>query len=348
MKIAIPSDLSAFERRVAATPETVKKFITLHAEAVVERGAGEAAGFSDGDYKAAGARIAPDLAQTVAGADLILKVNAPDAESLKAYDKSSVLICQTNAEKQAVRRIANAGLTCFSLEFVPRVSRAQNMDVLSSQMNLAGYKAVIDAAALYDHSLPLMMTAAGTVPAARVLVLGIGVAGLQAIATAKRLGAIVSAFDVRPETKEQAESLGAKFIADASAIALEAAKSDIVVTAAAGLGKKAPVLVTKQMLAQMRKGAIVFDLSIQSGGNVEGAVYNEIIDVNGVKVCAFANEASKLAPEASRLFARNVYNFAALLIDAQTGVLNVDSSDEIARACLTVKNGEIVNPLLKE
>ena len=348
MKIAIPSDLSAFERRVAATPETVKKFIALNAKAVVESGAGEAAGFSDGDYKAAGARIAPDLAQTVAGADLILKVNAPDAESLKAYDKSSVLICQTNAEKQAVRRIANAGLTCFSLEFVPRVSRAQNMDVLSSQMNLAGYKAVIDAAALYDRSLPLMMTAAGTVPAARVLVLGVGVAGLQAIATAKRLGAIVSAFDVRPETKEQAESLGAKFIADASAIALVDANSDIVVTAAAGLGKKAPVLVTKQMLAQMRKGAIVFDLSIQSGGNVEGAVYNEIIDVNGVKVCAFANEASKLAPEASRLFARNVYNFAALLIDAQTGVLNVDSSDEIARACLTVKNGEIVNPLLKE
>ncbi len=348
MKIAIPSDLSAFERRVAATPETVKKFTALNAKAVVESGAGEAAGFSDGDYKAAGARIAPDLAQTVAGADLILKVNAPDAESLKAYDKSSVLICQTNAEKQAVRRIANAGLTCFSLEFMPRVSRAQNMDVLSSQMNLAGYKAVIDAAALYDRSLPLMMTAAGTVPAARVLVLGVGVAGLQAIATAKRLGAIVSAFDVRPETKEQAESLGAKFIADANAVALEAAKSDIVVTAAAGLGKKAPVLVTKQMLAQMRKGAIVFDLSIQSGGNVEGAVYNEIIDVNGVKVCAFANEASKLAPEASRLFARNVYNFAALLIDAQTGVLNVDSSDEIARACLTVKNGEIVNPLLKE
>lgn len=348
MKIAIPSDLSAFERRVAATPETVKKFITLHAEAVVERGAGEAAGFSNEEYEAAGARIASDSAQTVAGADLILKVNAPDAESLKAYDKSSVLICQTNAEKQAVRGIANAGLTCFSLEFMPRVSRAQNMDVLSSQMNLAGYKAVIDAAALYDRSLPLMMTAAGTVPAARVLVLGIGVAGLQAIATAKRLGAIVSAFDVRSETKEQAESLGAKFIADASAFALEAAKSDIVVTAAAGLGKKAPVLVTKQMLAQMRKGAIVFDLSIQSGGNVEGAVYNEIIDVNGVKVCAFANEASKLAPEASRLFARNVYNFAALLIDAQTGVLNADSSDEIARACLTVKNGEIVNPLLKE
>ena len=348
MKIAIPSDLSAFERRVAATPETVKKFIALNAEAVVESGAGEAAGFSDGDYETAGAHIAPDLAQTVAGADLILKVNAPDAESLKAYDKASVLICQTNAEKQAVRRIANAGLTCFSLEFVPRVSRAQNMDVLSSQMNLAGYKAVIDAAALYDRSLPLMMTAAGTVPAARVLVLGVGVAGLQAIATAKRLGAIVSAFDVRPETKEQAESLGAKFIADANAVALEAAKSDIVVTAAAGLGKKAPVLVTKQMLAQMRKGAIVFDLSIQSGGNVEGAVYNEIIDANGVKVCAFANEASKLAPEASRLFARNVYNFAALLIDAQTGVLNADSSDEIARACLTVKNGDIVNPLLKE
>lgn len=348
MKIAIPSDLSAFERRVAATPETVKKFTALNAKAVVESGAGEAAGFSDGDYKAAGARIAPDLAKTVAGADLILKVNAPDAESLKAYDKSSVLICQTNAEKQAVRRIANAGLTCFSLEFMPRVSRAQNMDVLSSQMNLAGYKAVIDAAALYDRALPLMMTAAGTVPAARVLVLGIGVAGLQAIATAKRLGAIVSAFDVRPETKEQAESLGAKFIADANAIADAAAKSDIVVTTAASLGKKAPVLITKQTLARMRKGAIVFDLSIQSGGNVEGAVYNEIIDVNGVKVCAFANEASKLAPEASRLFARNVYNFAALLIDAQTGVLNADSSDEIARACLTVKNGDIVNPLLKE
>lgn len=348
MKIAIPSDLSAFERRVAATPETVKKFITLHAEAVVERGAGEAAGFSNEEYEAAGARVASDSAQTVAGADLILKVNAPDEKALKAYEKSSVLICLTNAEKQTVQRIAHAGLTCFSLEFIPRVSRAQNMDVLSSQMNLAGYKAVIDAAALYDRSLPLMMTAAGTVPAAHVLVLGIGVAGLQAIATAKRLGAIVSAFDVRPETKEQAESLGAKFIADANAIADAAAKSDIVVTSAAGLGKKAPVLITKQTLARMRKGAVVFDLAVQSGGNVEGAVCNETIDVNGVKVCGFANGASKLAPEASRLFARNVYNFAALLINPQTGALNADAADEIARACLTVKNGEIVNPLLKE
>ena len=374
MKIAIPLETADFEHRVAAFPETVKKFIALKEIVCVEKSAGQKSDIRDDDYQNAGALIGEDFEKTVKDADLILKINAPDEKELSCMKKGAVLIAQINAltDKETVNRIARAGLTCFALELIPRISRAQSMDILSSQMNLAGYKAVIDSVAVYKRVMPLMMTAAGTLPAARVLVLGAGVAGLQAIATAKRLGAVVYAFDVRAAVKEQVESLGAKFVVvdenadadagtgyaketsdeykkkQAEAIAAQIKKADIVITTALIPGKKAPVLVSAEMVKSMRAGSVIFDLATKSGGNVEGSVYNETVEKDGITILGYADEPSRLAADASFLFAKNVFNFASLLIDKETGNYNPDFDDEILKGCCIVKDGVIVHPLLKE
>jgi NAD(P) transhydrogenase subunit alpha len=373
MKIAIPAETESGEPRVAATPETVKKLRALGAEIVVERGAGLKSGILDTDYEAAGATIAGDDARTVEDADVVLKVRRPSAAELPDYKKGAAVIAIMDpfGHEDALRAMADTGVNAFAMELMPRITRAQVMDVLSSQANLAGYRAVIDGASEYGRALPMMMTAAGTVPAARIFVMGAGVAGLQAIATARRLGAVVTATDVRPVAKEQVESLGAKFIAvvddefkqaetaggyakemskeyqakQAALVAEHIKKQDIVITTALIPGRPAPRLISADMVASMRPGSVLVDLAVERGGNVEGARPDEIVQAgNGVKIVGYANVPGRLAATSSSLYARNLYAFVEILIDKETKALAINWDDEIVKATALTRDGAIVHP----
>jgi proton-translocating NAD(P)+ transhydrogenase subunit alpha len=380
MKVAVVKERRAFERRVAASPDTVKRMVGMGLEVVVESGAGEGAWFSDAAFAEAGASIAADQATALGDADVVLKVQRPligdegGSDELGLLRRGAVLIgllqpAENSADAEAY---AGAGIAAFAMELVPRITRAQAMDVLSSQANLAGYKAVIDAAAEFGRAFPMMMTAAGTIKAARLLVMGAGVAGLQAIATGRRLGAIVSATDVRAAAKEQVQSLGATFITvdEAAARTAETAggyaremgedyqrrqreritevlkRTDIVICTALVPGRKAPVLLTNAMVAGLAPGSVIVDLAIEAGGNVEGSRPEEVVlTPNGVKIIAPANMPSRIAADASQLYARNLLSFLSLLVDKDKG-LKIDPSDEIIKATLLTENGAIVNPLL--
>jgi NAD(P) transhydrogenase subunit alpha len=370
MKIAIPAETDAGEPRVAATPDTVKRLAGLGAEVTVEQGAGKGAGIPDADFAAAGAKIANGTA--IKDADVVLKVRRPTKAELGNYKPGALLIgiLDPYGNDAALAEIAAAKLSAFSMELLPRITRAQSMDVLSSQANLAGYRAVIDGSAEFGRALPMMMTAAGTVPAARVFVMGAGVAGLQAIATARRLGAVVTATDVRPAAKEQVESLGAKFIAvedeefkqaetaggyakemskeyqakQAALVAAHIAKQDIVITTALIPGRPAPKLITRAMVESMKPGSVIVDLAVERGGNVEGAKPGEVADVNGVKIAGYLNVPGRLAATSSSLYAKNLFAFLELMIDKDKKTINVPWDDEIVKATLLTRDGAVVHP----
>jgi len=369
MRIAVARESDSAEDRVAATPETVRKMKALGADVVVEPGAGIKSGVPDAEYTAAGATIVKDA---VKDADLVLKVRRPDALEVAVYKPGTLVIAIMDpfGNETALKALASAGIIAFAMELMPRITRAQSMDVLSSQANLAGYRAVIDGAAEYGRALPMMMTAAGTVPAAKVFVMGAGVAGLQAIATARRLGAVVTATDVRPAAKEQVESLGAKFIAvedeefkqaetaagyakemskeyqikQAALVAEHIKKQDIVVTTALIPGRPAPRLISKDMVASMRPGSVIVDLAVERGGNCELAKPGEVADVNGVKIVGHLNVPGRLAASASSLYAKNLYNFLETLIDKKEKKLAVKWDDEIVKATMLTREGAIVHP----
>lgn len=371
MKIAILKEQVVGERRVAATPETVKKFAGLGAQVAVEQGAGDAAAIADAAYADAGATLG-DRAATLAGADIILGVQGPDPASLAGAAPGAWLVASLNpfGERARVDAYAAAGFEALAMEFMPRITRAQSMDILSSQANLAGYKAVLDAAAEYGRAFPMMMTAAGTVSAARVFVMGVGVAGLQAIATARRLGAQVSATDVRAATREQIQSLGAKPIfvenvkgiegegsggyatemspeyqaAQAELVSAHIAKQDIVITTALIPGRAAPRLISDAQVATMRPGSVIVDLAVEQGGNVEGSVAGEVVERHGVRIVGHRNVASRLAADASALFARNLFNFLSAFWDKDAGRPVLD--EEIGDAIRLTKDGKVVNARL--
>jgi len=372
MKIATPAETEMGEPRVAATPETAKKLLGLGADVVVEKGAGVASGIRDSDFEAAGASIAPSAADAVRDADVVLKVRRPTTAELANYRRGAAVIAIMDpfGHEDALGAMAQAGVEAFAMELMPRITRAQVMDVLSSQANLAGYRAVIDGAAEYGRALPMMMTAAGTVPAARIFIMGVGVAGLQAIATARRLGAIVTATDVRPATKEQVESLGAKFVAveddefkqaetsggyakemskeyqakQAALVAEHIKKQDIVITTALIPGRPAPRLISADMVASMRPGSVLIDLAVERGGNVEGAQKDQVVDANGVKIVGHSNVPGRLAATASSLYARNLYAFLDILIDKESKALKIDWDDEIVKATALTRDGAVVHP----
>jgi H+-translocating NAD(P) transhydrogenase subunit alpha len=371
MKIAVPAEIDPAEPRVAATPDTVKKLTALGGEVVVETGAGVKSGILDADYEAAGASIGSTAAFVVTNADVVLKVRRPTAEELTHYKQGALVfaIMDPYGNEVALADMAKAGVTGFAMELMPRITRAQVMDVLSSQANLAGYRAVIDASSEFGRAFPMMMTAAGTVPAAKVFVMGVGVAGLQAIATARRLGGIVTATDVRPAVKEQVQSLGAKFIAveddefkqaetaggyakemskdyqakQAALVAEHIKKQDIVITTALIPGRPAPRLISADMVKSMKPGSVIVDLAVERGGNVEGAQAGGVADVNGVKIVGYNNVAGRLAASASSLYAKNLLNFLDILIDKKEKKLAVNWDDEIVKATALTKDGAIVH-----
>ncbi len=373
MIIAIPKERRADETRVAATPETVKKLKGLGLDVVIEKDAGRAANFVDADYQAAGANIAADEAAALGNADIVLKVRGPDEAEIAQLKRGTILVAllAPASEKETIAKLAQAGVSAFAMELLPRISRAQAMDVLSSQANLAGYKAVIDAAAEFGRAMPMMMTAAGTIAPARVLVMGVGVAGLQAIATAKRLGAIVSATDVRPATKEQVESLGGTFIAvmdeefknaqtaggyakemskeyqakQAALIAETIKKQDIVITTALIPGRKAPVLVSEEMVKTMKPGSVIVDLAAEMGGNCELTSPGETVVREGVTIHGEVNWPSTVSVHASQLYARNVGALLGLLV--KDGALALDREDEIVKGALITYEGEVVHAATK-
>jgi NAD(P) transhydrogenase subunit alpha len=380
MKVGIVRERREFERRVAASPDSVRRMASMGLDVVAESGAGGGACFTDAAFASAGASIAPDAETVLADADILLKVQRPliseanGGGELRHLKRGSVLIglLQPLRHPAEIEAYASAGILAFAIELLPRITRAQTMDALSSQANLAGYKAVIEAADEFGRALPMMMTAAGTIKAARVLVMGTGVAGLQAIATARRLGAIVSATDVRAAAKEQVESLGASFITidEAAARTAETAqgyaremdedfqrrqrdaiteilrRTDIVICTALIPGRKAPVLLTEPMIAALAPGSVVVDLSVEAGGNVEGSRLGEVAATpNGVKIIGHANMPSRIPVDASQLYARNLLNFLTLLVD-KDGRLKIDPGDEIIKATLLTENGAVVNPVL--
>ncbi len=374
MKIAALKEDAAGEKRVSLTPDTVKKLVDLGADVLIETGAGEGSGLADHIYQDAGATIAADSAGALKDADIVLCVQSPSDAQLDAINENALLIgCLAPLDKDTdLQRYNSRNITSFTMELLPRISRAQAMDVLSSQSNLAGYRAVIDA--VYEHGkvLPMMMTAAGTVPPAKVLVLGAGVAGLQAIATAKRLGAVVSAFDVRPAVKEQVQSLGAKFVeveadeADGedtggyakemsegykkrqSELIAETVKShDIVISTALIPGKPAPRLVTADMLQAMKPGSVLVDLAVATGGNIEGSKADKVATKHGCKIIGYQNMPSRCARDASPLYARNLFNYiSTLMVDKESKALNVQWDDELIKGTLLTKEGSTVHPML--
>jgi proton-translocating NAD(P)+ transhydrogenase subunit alpha len=369
MRIAVPRETDAGEPRVAATPETIKKFKSLGAEVAVARGAGIASGIPDAEFETAGAQIGDAVTKD---ADIVLKVRRPAPNELSAYKKDALVIAIMDpyGNEAALKQMADAGISALAMELMPRITRAQSMDVLSSQANLAGYRAVIDAAEEYGRALPMMMTAAGTVPAAKVFVMGVGVAGLQAIATARRLGAIVTATDVRPATKEQVESLGAKFLAvedeefknaqtaggyakemskeyqakQAALVAEHVKKQDIVITTALIPGRPAPRLISKEMISSMRPGSVIVDLAVERGGNVEGVQADRVVQAGGVKIVGHLNVPGRLAASASSLYAKNLLTFVETLIDKNEKKLAVNWDDELVKATLLTRGGAVVNP----
>ncbi len=369
MKIAVAKELDASESRVAAVPETVKKFKLLGAEVAVEPGAGVKSGVPDAEYEAAGATLSADA---VKDADVVLKVRRPEASELGRYKRGAlvVAIMDPYGNDAALKAMADAGIVAFAMELMPRITRAQAMDVLSSQANLAGYRAVIEAAEAFGRAFPMMMTAAGTVPAAKVFVMGVGVAGLQAIATARRLGAIVTATDVRPAVKEQVESLGAKFIAvedeefkqaetaggyakemskeyqakQAALTAEHIKKQDIVITTALIPGRPAPRLVSAEMVRSMKPGSVLVDLAVERGGNVEGVKADQVAEVNGVSIVGFTNLAGRVAASASGLYARNLLSFIDTLVDKSTKALAVKWDDDLVKATALTRDGAVIHP----
>lgn len=372
-RIAVLKEQAPGENRVSATPETVKKLIALGAQVSVEAGAGAAAAIADADYAAAGATLG-SRKDVVAKAEILLGVQGPEAASIKGCAKGAWLVAALDPFGQPARinGYAAAEIEALAMEFMPRITRAQSMDILSSQSNLAGYKAVIDASATYGRAFPMMMTAAGTISAARVFVMGVGVAGLQAIATARRLGAQVSATDVRSATREQIESLGAKAIfvdqvagiegegaggyatemsdaykaAQADLVSSHIAKQDIVITTALIPGRPAPRLISDAQIASMKPGSVIFDLAVAQGGNVEGAVADQIVERHGVKIMGYTNTPARLAADASALFARNLYNFLSAFWDKEAGRPVLPDDDEITTAIRLTQNGAVVHPRL--
>jgi H+-translocating NAD(P) transhydrogenase subunit alpha len=373
MRIAVLKERRAGEMRVAATPESVKKLIGLGHSVAVETGAGVAAGVRDEDYRAAGASVG-SAAEALSGANIIFKVRAPDAAEAATYPKGAALVALLDpySAKKEAAGWAGQGLVAIAMEFVPRITRAQSMDVLSSQANLAGYRAVIEGSQIYGRAVPMMMTAAGTVAAAKIFVMGAGVAGLQAIATARRLGGVVSATDVRPAAKEQVASLGAKFIAvedeefkaaetaagyakpmsaeyqkkQAELVAAHIAKQDIVITTALIPGRPAPVLVTEAMVKSMRPGSVVVDLAVSQGGNCPLSKADEVVDVGGVKVIGFSNLPAHIAADSSALYARNLLALLPLLTGEDKSFLP-KWDDEIVKAAVLTKDGQVVHPSLQ-
>ncbi len=371
MKIAVLKEVAAGETRVAASPETVKKFIALGAQISVEAGAGLAASIADADYLAAGAMVETG-AIALKDADIILGVQGPDPKALYGVKKGAWLVAGLDpfGQRSRVDEYALLGLEALAMEFMPRITRAQSMDILSSQSNLSGYKAVIDAAGAFGRAFPMMMTAAGTVSAARVFIMGVGVAGLQAIATARRMGAIVSATDVRSATKEQIESLGAKAIfvedvagiegegaggyatemsdaykaAQAELVSSHIAKQDIVITTALIPGRAAPQLVSDAQIASMKPGSVIFDLAVVQGGNVEGSVPDKVVEKHGVKIIGYSNTPAHLAADTSALFSRNLLNFLSAFWDKDAGKPVLD--DEIGDAIRLTQGGKVVNARL--
>ncbi len=372
-RLAVLQERASGETRVAATPETVKKFIALGASVAVEAGAGLAASIADADYAAAGAEVG-EAAAVVAGADIVLGVQGPDMALLAGVKPGAWVVAGldpfgqgSNGGRARVEAYAAAGLEALAMEFMPRITRAQSMDILSSQSNLAGYKAVVDAAGAYGRAFPMMMTAAGTISAAKAFVMGVGVAGLQAIATARRLGAQVSATDVRSATREQIQSLGAKPIfvenvagiegegaggyatemspeyqaAQAELVSAHVARQDIVITTALIPGRAAPRLITDAQIATMKPGSVIFDLAVAQGGNVEGSVADEIVVRHGVKIMGYSNTPAHLPADASALFARNLYNFLSAFWDKEAGKPVLDA--EIGDAVRLTQGGTVVN-----
>ncbi len=364
----------AGETRVALSPETAKKLVALGATVKISRGAGARSRFADAAYEAAGAVVTPTPSEAISGADILLKVRRPGTDEMKALKSGGLAVAMLNPfdDRPGLDALAASGASLFSMEFMPRISRAQSMDVLSSQANLAGYKAVVDAAAMFEQAMPMMMTAAGTVPAARVFIMGVGVAGLQAIATARRLGAIVSATDVRPATKEQVASLGAKFIAieddefkqaqtatgyakpmseayqkkQAELVANHIKGQDVVITTALIPGRPAPKLVSKAMIESMKPGSIIMDLAAERGGNTELTQPAQIIEHKGVRISGKLNLAGEVPVNASSLYAKNLFTFIELMIDKSEKALKVNWDDEIIKGTLVAKDGRIVHPSL--
>lgn len=375
MKVAVVKERAQGEPRVAATPDSVKKLVALGFEVSVEAGAGAGSTFGDAEYEGAGAVVQVDAVATCSGAGLVLCVRRPGAPALDAMARGTSLIGMLSpyAGREGIEDYARRGIDAFAMELMPRISRAQSMDVLSSQSNLAGYKAVIDAAAEFGRAMPMMMTAAGTIAPARVFVLGAGVAGLQAIATARRLGAVVSATDVRPAVKEQVESLGASFVMveaeegeeaetaggyakemsedyrrrQADLVTEHLAKQDIVITTALIPGRPAPVLVTEDMVRRMRPGSIIVDLAVEQGGNCPLSRPGEIVEFHGVKIVGHENVPGRLAADSSSMYARNLVNFITPFVDAQTHELRFDWDDELVQGTALTRNGEVVQPELQ-
>ncbi len=367
--VFIPKEIDPAEPRVGASPETVKKLTALGLKVVVEKGAGLLSRVLDVDFEANGAKVGS--VSDAKTADIVLKVRRPSTSELKTYKSGAAVIAMMDpyGRNDDVKAMADAGISAFSMEFMPRITRAQVMDVLSSQANLAGYQAVIDAASEYDRALPMMMTAAGTVAAAKIFVMGAGVAGLQAIATARRLGAIVTATDVRPAAKEQVASLGAKFIAveddefkaaetaggyakemskeyqakQAALVAEHISKQDIVITTALIPGRPAPRLVTKAMLSGMRAGSVVVDLAVERGGNVEGAEAGKVVTVGGVKIVGHNNVPGRIAASSSLLYAKNLFSFLETMISKETKVFAINPEDELVKATMLTHDGSVVH-----
>ncbi|MFL4991104.1 MAG: Re/Si-specific NAD(P)(+) transhydrogenase subunit alpha [Microvirga sp.] len=371
MRIAVLFETDPVETRVAATPDMVKKYKNLGADVVVQAGAGLKSSLPDSEFESAGAAIAQSAQDAVRDADIVLKVRRPADGELNGLKKGALLIgiMDPYGQDAALKALADAGASAFAMELMPRITRAQVMDVLSSQANLAGYRAMVDAAEEYGKAVPMMMTAAGTVPAARVFVMGAGVAGLQAIATARRMGAIVTATDVRPAAKEQVESLGAKFIAvedeefkqaetaggyakemsdaykakQADLVAAHIAKQDIVITTALIPGRPAPKLVSRAMVESMKPGSVIVDLAVERGGNCEVAVPGQVVEHNGVKIVGHLNVPGRLAATASSLYAKNLYAFVETLVDKETKALAVKWDDELVKATCLTRDGAIVH-----
>tara|TARA_Y100001934_G_scaffold275503_1_gene370047 strand:+ start:9293 stop:10450 length:1158 start_codon:yes stop_codon:yes gene_type:complete len=382
MKIGIPKELTSGEKRIATPPDAIKKLVNMGAEVFVQAGAGEGASISDTELVESGAKILEDASAIYKTADIILKVQRPTVNKADGIDEMSMLredtiligMLSPHFNKPQIEEYARKGVVAISMEFIPRISRAQSMDALSSQSNIAGYKAVIEAASIFGRIFPMMMTAAGTVTPAKVLVLGAGVAGLQSIATAKRLGASVSAFDVRPAVKEQVESLGAKFVqveniggdnAETSGgyaremsdeykelqreVLYNCIKTqDICITTAQIPGQKAPILIDREMVHEMKSGSVIIDLAMETGGNCELSESDKVIDINGVKIVGYQNWPALVPKDTSSLYGRNLVNLMSLIVDSESGSLSIDWDDEIIKGALLTRNGSVVNQLLRE
>ena len=379
MKVGVPKERRAGERRVAASPDTVKRLVGQGVEVLFEAGAGAGARIADQAFADAGAKVENDVAALYRDADVVLKVRRPlgegegDLDEMALLRQGQVLVGMLNPyqNREQVDAYAKAGVTAFALELLPRTTRAQAMDVLSSQANLAGYRAVIDGLAEFDRVMPMLMTAAGTIPPAKVFVVGAGVAGLQVIATARRLGAVVSATDIRPAAKEEIESLGAKFVGvvkeeaataggyakelsdedkkqQAEMVAKHIAGQDLVITTAQIPGRPAPRLVSRAMVESMKPGSVLVDLAVESGGNVEGSEVGKVVDIDGVRIVGHANMPSRLAPATSSLYARNLLNFTTLLIDPDSKALVINQDDDLVKGALITKDGKVVHPSLNQ